>query len=257
MRGAGRAVDGRAGGRRDGRRPRGGGPGGPPDALERAAAEAEAVAILLGHTREDQAETVLLRLARGSGARSLSAMSAHNGVWRRPFLDVPRAVVHEAAAEMLAPLGLSAWSDPHNTDRAYARVRVRALLEALAADLGPGVVLGLVRSAELLRDDADALDAIADETFARIVTELAASQSAQVHGLGAACDDLAALPAAIRTRVIRLAALGAGCPPDALGVDHVRRVEALATDWHGQGAVALPGGVVAERACGRLALHPA
>jgi tRNA(Ile)-lysidine synthase len=153
--------------------------------------------------------------------------------------------VHEAAAELLAPLGASAWADPHNADRSFARVRVRTLLDGLVADLGPGVVLGLARSADLLRDDADALDRIAADTFAQVVV-------VHPNRSEAICDDLVLLSAAVRTRVIRLAALSAGCPGDALGVDHVRRIDALVTDWHGQGPVALPGGVMAGRAYGRL-----
>ena len=70
-------------------------------------------------------------------------------------------------------------------------------------------------------------------------------------------DQLAELPAAIRTRVIRRAALDCGAPAEALGYDHVRRLEDLVVRWHGQGEIRLPGGVTAERACGRLCLHPA
>lgn len=219
-------------------------------ALEEAAERWAAGAVLLGHTREDQAETVLLRLARGSGARSLSAMSARSGLWRRPFLALPRADVHAVAAEVLAPASLAPWDDPHNEDRGFARVRVRGLLAGLVADLGPGVVLGLARSADQLRDDADALDALADEAFRRIMTP-------EMAGWSGDCDQLAGLPAAVRTRVIRRAALGCGAPADALGYDHVRRIDDLVVGWHGQGEIRLPGGVVAERACGRLGLHPA
>jgi tRNA(Ile)-lysidine synthase len=211
-------------------------------ALEHAASSVSARAVLLGHTLEDQAETVLLRLARGSGARSLSAMAPVSGLWRRPFLALPRATVRVAATDALAPLGRSAWSDPHNEDREFARVRVRALLDALSADLGPGVVLGLARSAELLRADADALDAEAERALVGLADD------------GMDCEVLAALPAAVRTRVIRLMALRAGCPE--LGIDLVRRVDALVVDWRGQGPIHLPGGVSAERSCGRLCLRP-
>lgn len=219
------------------------------EALRRAAADAGASAVLLGHTLDDQAETVLLRLARGSGARSLSAMAPVAGLWRRPFLALPRAEIHEVAEELLAPLGLVAWADPHNASRDFARVRVRTLLGDLGADLGPGVVGGLARSADLLRADADALDALAEEAAGRLLVR-------EGDGLEASCDDLAALPAAIRGRVIRRACLLLGSPGDGLGHAHVRRVDALVTDWHGQGEIRLPGGVVARRACGRLTLHP-
>lgn len=216
-------------------------------ALTRAAGSTASVAVLLGHTREDQAETVLQRLARGSGARSLAAMAPVTGLWRRPFLGLARADVRAAATEALAPLGREPWADPHNADRDFGRVRVRALLDGLAADLGPGVVLGLARSAELLRDDADALDALAEAAF---------EEQVRVEGdtASAPCSDLALLPRAVRTRVVRLMARHVGCPADAVGIDHVRRIDALVVDWHGQGGIRLPGGVVAERACGRLCL---
>jgi tRNA(Ile)-lysidine synthase len=216
-------------------------------ALEAAAVASGAAAVLLGHTLDDQAETVLLRLARGSGARSLSAMADRAGLWRRPFLGLSRASVHATARELLSPLGRQAWSDPHNEDPDFARVRVRSLLSGLTADLGPGVVLGLARSAELLRDDADLLDGLAAAELARVV--------ATDGEVGADCGALAAMPAALRTRVIRLMCLRCGSPADALGVDHVRRVEALVIDWKGQGEVALPGGVTATRAYGRLGLR--
>ena len=219
-------------------------------ALEEAADRAGASTVLLGHTREDQAETVLLRLARGSGARSLSAMSARSGRWRRPFLALPRADVHAVAAELLSPFGRMPWTDPHNADREFARVRVRELLSALVADLGLGVVLGLARSADQLRDDADALDALADESFRLLMTP-------ETGGWTGDCQQLGELPAAIRTRVIRRAALDCGAPADALGHDHVRRIDDLVVRWRGQGEIRLPGGVMAERVCGRLCLHPA
>jgi len=217
-------------------------------ALQAAADEEQAAAVLLGHTLEDQAETVLLRLARGSGARSLAGMPARNGLWRRPFLHLPRAVVRAAADDVLAPLGREPWLDPHNDDPTFARVRVRRLLDDLRAALGDGVVLGLARTADLLRDDADALDALANEAFDRVVTVDGRDRSAD-------CEELAALPAALRTRVIRAMVIAAGCPADDAGIDHIRTIDALITRWHGQGATRLPGAVVVERACGRLCVH--
>jgi tRNA(Ile)-lysidine synthase len=148
---------------------------------------------------------------------------------------------------MLEPLGITSWTDPHNSNPSFARVRVRSLLAGLGADLGPGVVQGLARSADLLRDDADALDAIAGQVATQVMTVDAVSATCHV-------DDLAALPTAVRTRVIRAAALAMGCPADGLALEHVRRIDALITDWRGQGDVALPGGVVARRGYGRLSL---
>ncbi|MEY3734559.1 MAG: tRNA lysidine(34) synthetase TilS, partial [Actinomycetota bacterium] len=187
-------------------------------ALEALADRLGAAAILLAHTRDDQAETVLMRLARGSGARSLAAMAPVAGRWRRPLLDVPRDVVRSSVAD------LEIWEDPHNLDPAYTRTRVRHdALPALVQALGPDSVSGLARSARLLRDDADALDAMAAEASSRLT---GADASLDV-------DELARLPRALRTRVIRLALLAAGCPASALTSAHIDRVEALASDWHG------------------------
>lgn len=217
-------------------------------ALREEAQKAQAGAVLLGHTREDQAETVLLRLARGSGARSLAAMTPTSDPWRRPFLHLPRDVVRSAATEALEPLGLQAWSDPHNDDPAFARVRVRALLPELDAAVGGGAVLGLARTADLLRDDADLLDELAREARERIA-------DVQEGVRSAACEDLAGLHPALRSRVLRAMIIDAGAPADSVGVDHVRTVDALITQWHGQGEARLPGGVRADRSCGRLRLQ--
>jgi tRNA(Ile)-lysidine synthase len=211
--------------------------------LTEAAAKAGASHILTAHTLDDQAETVLLGLARGSGARSLAGMAPRSGRYLRPLLDVPRAQTEAACAA----LGLSAWADPQNSDAAYARVRVRArLLPALETELGPGVSGALARTARQLRADADTLD------------ELAAQQAEQLAddqpGWSAAA--LAALPDAIRGRVLRQAALAAGARAGALSEFHVVQVSALVTDWHGQQGVDLPGGVRCQRRCGRLHFAP-
>jgi tRNA(Ile)-lysidine synthase len=217
------------------------GTAGGPEAAARAARYAaletvDADVVLLGHTLDDQAETVLMRLARGSGARSLAGMAARAGRYRRPFLEVRRA----DTAAACATLGLTPWADPHNDDRRFARVRVRHdVLPALEAALGPGVIEALARSADLLRDDADALD------------EWAAK--AAVDGLDV--DALLGMPSAVRTRVLRRAAVQAGAPPGQLAARHVAAMDRLVVAWHGQGPVHLPGGLVAERRCGRLHLR--
>ena len=208
-------------------------------ALDDAADRLGATAVLLGHTRDDQAETVLLGLARGSGARSLAGMAAVRGRYRRPLLDLPRAVVRAAAA------GHATWDDPHNDDPAFARSRVRRdVLPALERDLGPGVAAALARTAAQLRADADALDGWAATAHAE----------AGQGGDGLDVSVLAALPTAVRTRVLRRAALAAGCPATDLDAGHVAELDRLVSDWHGQGPLPLPGGVAASRACGRLAL---
>lgn len=208
-------------------------------ALDEAAAAAGAAAVLLGHTLDDQAETVLLRLARGSGARSLAGMAQRSGRYLRPLLAVRRAQTRAACAA----LGLEPWNDPHNDDPGYARVRVRSrLLPALEAELGPGVAEALARTAAQLRADADVLD------------ELAATAAGQVADgqPGLPVPAVGALPEAIRGRVLRAAALAAGAPASALAQRHITEMDALVTDWHGQRGVDLPGRVRCRRQCGRL-----
>ena len=205
------------------------------EALSRVAAETGAVAVLLGHTLDDQAETVLLGLARGSGPRSLAGMPPRRGVFRRPLLGLRRPVTAGACAA----LGLEPWQDPHNGDRRYARVRVRLdALPALEAAVGPGVAEALARTADQLRADAEVLENISSERT-RGDSPLSASS-------------LAGLPGAVRTRVLRSAALAAGCPAGALTAGHVARLEELITDWHGQRWIDLPGGVRASRRGGQL-----
>jgi tRNA(Ile)-lysidine synthase len=328
-------------------------------ALDAAAARLGAAAVLLGHTRDDQAETVLLGLARGSGARSLAGMPRHTGRYVRPFLDLPRATTSAAARAE----GFEPWDDPHNTDPAYTRSRVRhAALPALAEALGPGIPEALARTAKMLRDDTEALDAWSAREFARLLEdrtecgpgcetvtvrrvagEAAGGSDGSASGAvgpsgmatgdipagvaatgiatgstpagaaptgmatgdiptGAAptgiptgstptgatptgptrtgsgltgfagsapdrapthtpdCDvshsldaaELAELPTAVRRRVIRLAALRAGCPGSDLAAVHIEAVDALITGWRGQGPLHLPGPVVVARRYGKL-----
>ena len=207
--------------------------------------------VLLGHTREDQAETVLLRLAQGSGARALAGMRAVTGRWHRPLLDIARATTLAAAQQALAAAnGLSdderePWTDPHNTDAQFARVRVRTLLPQLAQALDKDIVAGLARTADQLAADADALDALSDAL-------MAAQVSADDADLSADTDWLGGLLRALRTRVIRRICIAAGCPDRDLRWDHIVAVERLVTDWSGQGAISLPAGVSATRTYGRL-----
>lgn len=207
-----------------------------------------AEAVLLGHTRDDQAETVLLRLARGSGARSLAAMASVDGLWRRPLLGLSRSVVRASADQVLAAIGERPWQDPHNADPRFARVRVRSALDHLAQALGAGIVPALARSAAMLRDDADALDDLAEQAHAAHVVREEGGSSCEV----AALSDM---PRALRTRVIRMMCLAAGSDPGALTAEQVWTVDRLVSDWHGQGPTYLPGRVKAQRRYGRLAIH--
>jgi tRNA(Ile)-lysidine synthase len=198
-------------------------------ALTAVADETGARAVLLGHTLDDQAETVLLGLARGSGPTSLQGMDAVSGRWRRPLLAVRR----EATRASCADLGLDPWDDPHNDDPAYARVRVRtSVLPVLERELGPGVAEALVRTAAQLREDSEALDHFAEEQAEEVADHAEAGISLDVRSL-------AANPAALRQRLIRLAVES----EFALTLSRAQTLEVarLVTDWHGQGAVSLPG----------------
>jgi tRNA(Ile)-lysidine synthase len=253
--------------------------------LTEAAATAGAGYVLLGHTLDDQAETVLLGLGRGSGPRSVAGMRPVDPPWLRPLLGVRR----ETTAAACRAEGLDTWADPHNTDRRYTRVRLRQEALPLLEDvLAGGVAEALARTATLLREDLDALDAEAGRVTAalggvcpaclspspsaapRPATESGLPDSAvppaaagsQAGGSGSAVPSpvgdaldvvaLAGHPAAIRGRVLRgwLAAAGVG----ALTSAHLAALDALVTGWRGQGPVGLPGGLAAFRRHGRLHL---
>ena len=230
-------------------------------ALDAVAIRTGAAAVLLGHTRDDQAETVLLGLARGSGLRSLAGMAAvsgDGGRYRRPLLSLSRSTTRAACQQA----GLPVWDDPQNADTSFARVRVRRqVMPVLESALGPGVVDALARTAALARTDGEALDGWARAALGELTSQ--DGDGPDGGGLNREGPDgggldvvkLARLPAAVRTRVLRLAALAAGTPGGALGAVHIHALDALVTEWHGQGPASLPGGVVASRRCGRLYLR--
>ncbi len=198
-------------------------------ALDAAADAAGASAILLGHTLDDQAETVLLGLARGSGAASLQGMAPASGRRIRPLLSVRRATT----AAFCAASGLTPWDDPHNVDERFARVRVRErVLPMLEAELGPGIAEALARTAEQLREDTEAFEVMIDETIEDIVEHAEA-------GIAVSVAALAANPPAIRQRVIRLVA--ASEFGVSLSRTHTLEIARLVTDWRGQGPLHVPG----------------
>lgn len=220
------------------------------EALDAAAARADAVAVLTAHTRDDQAEQVLLALTRGSGSRAIAgipaARSLPSGVTLvRPLIGDDPEIFRATTVAACAELELEAWSDPHNRDRSYARVRVReTVLPILTSELGPGIAAGLARSADLAREDADALDAWAERIARELVhTGKRASDEAQHIDLlevGAqAIATLAEVPAAVRQRVIhRLAREISG---SSLSRAHVIEIARLVTHWRGQGPINAPG----------------
>jgi tRNA(Ile)-lysidine synthase len=198
--------------------------------------------VLLAHTLDDQAETVLLGLGRGSGSRSVAGMVEHrsaDGVdWWRPLLGIRRGTTRAACAAQELPV----WDDPWNDDPAYTRVRLRTEVLPLLEDvLGGGVAPALARTAALLREDLDLLDDLARAELDRLA-----------DGAGLPAREVAVLPDALRRRVLR-SWLRAGGVPDLQGV-HLAAVDALLTDWRGQGRVDLPGGAGVVRASGTLTL---
>ena len=166
-------------------------------------------------------------------------MAARNGKYIRPLLSITREETLGACAEAQ----LDPWDDPHNADKTFTRVRVRHdVIPHLEKNLGPGISAALARTASLLRDDADALDQLAEAEFV------------SHQPLSLDISRLEKLPKAIRTRVLRMAIYAAGAPSGSISADHIAPIEALITDWSGQGPSDLPGGVRVSRISGRLSL---
>jgi tRNA(Ile)-lysidine synthase len=214
--------------------------------------DTDATAVLLGHTLDDQAETVLLGLARGSGAGSLQGMASvvraeihHSGLpddpepraggsqkphlLVRPLMGIRRATTEAFCSDS----GLEPWNDPHNLDATFTRVRVRTrVLPVLEDELGPGIAVALARTADQLREDESALDQFAEELIEDLAEHAEAGISLTVSGL-------LANPAALRQRIIRLAVSA----EFGIAISRAQTLEVarLVTDWHGQGAVHLPG----------------
>ena len=223
-----------------------------------------AALVLLGHTRDDQAETVLLGLARGSGGRSIAGMRRAFDHYARPLLDVAR---DDTVAACLAE-GIEPWDDPHNHDPGFARVRVRRrVLPVLEAELGPGVAAALARTADQLRADTEALDAIARTSYVELV---GAGRVGERHTGGSPAQPermtstdgglpiaaLAGLPTAIATRVLRLAALDAGALDAELFHVHVTALLDLVRAAGSGGQVQMPGHVTAYRDRSHLRFRP-
>jgi len=200
--------------------------------------------VLLAHTLDDQAETVLLGLGRGSGSRSIAGMRPCDPLWYRPLLGIRRALTRAACAE----LGLTPWQDPHNADRRFTRTRLRTeVLPLLEEVLGGGVAEALARTATALREDTDTLDELARQALAEVGT-----------GGGLDTARLAALPEAVRRRVIRGWLLAGGA--SGLTDKQIRGVDTLVTAWRGQGGVAVGSllrsqRLIAGRRDGMLTLH--
>jgi tRNA(Ile)-lysidine synthase len=210
------------------------------EAFENVLHETNAKVILLAHTQDDQAETVLMRLTRGSGAKSLSGMSAISGKYLRPFLHLRKKIVHDS----LDVIGMKAWQDPANFDNQYLRVKVRQeLMPKLIEVLGEGAISSLDKTSQLLRLDNQALDDLAQKF-------VDAQDDVKKNGLKV--KELENLPEAIRTRVLKICAVASGVHPGPFSFEHIEAIDALVKNWHGQGNVDLPGFIQATRVDGSL-----
>ena len=209
-------------------------------AFTEALRETGAQGVVLAHTLDDQAETVLMGLARGSGPSGLKGMATQDGTVHRPFLGLERATVRQA----LTDSGHSWWEDPHNADERFTRVRVRnTVLPLLEKELGPGVSGALARTAELFREDSEALDDEASRGFGKnAVADYEGSWSLEVKMLEQ-------VSSAVPTRVLRMLVLrvGGGAPTYA----HTAQMRRLLQAWKGQSAIDVPGASV-ERKDGRI-----
>jgi tRNA(Ile)-lysidine synthetase-like protein len=252
-------------------------------ALDEVAQELDAKAVLLGHTLDDQAEQVILGLARGSGARSLAGIPPTRGIYLRPLLGITRAQTEAACTE----LSLHPWDDPTNADidaGAPLRNQIRGHIMPLLKDLlGPTITANLARSADLLRDDADYLESQAYGLLSRAVT---ASQSSEPQGRsGRFCEEtrgaqrsaatnVSAVSAqnlprkaaqvvldvtvlkeahqAVRRRALRMTAIAVGAPSGSMTSRHVAAIDALVTTYIGQERTFLPSGATVHREHGTI-----
>jgi tRNA(Ile)-lysidine synthase len=197
-------------------------------ALDEAAAALDAKAIMLGHTLDDQAETVMLGLARGSGPRALNGMASHSGRYLRPLLGIKRTTTHAFCEDS----GLEPWIDPQNSEDRFTRVRVRqAVLPMLEIELGPGIAESLARTAELIREDSDYLDDLALAAYQSVVVAGSTSVTLDV-------TELEHLAKPVRNRVILRSLEVFG---ETYSRVHVLAVVDLVENWHGQKELTLPG----------------
>ncbi|RMG47878.1 MAG: tRNA lysidine(34) synthetase TilS [Acidobacteria bacterium] len=206
--------------------------------LRSVAQRERAAAVALAHTLDDQAETVLMRLTRGCGARGAAAMARRRGDLWRPLLGVRR----EALREFARRAGLEWREDPTNRDPAATRNRVRMeVLPAIERALGPGAIRALARSAELAREEEEALDRWARDCLQEVVLE---------RGPGAIVLDrrrLGSLPEAVARRVLLEAAASVGGARARLTAAHARALLALARAESSGSRADLPNGLRARR----------
>ena len=215
-------------------------------AIEKARIEQGAELVLLAHNLEDQAETVLLGLARGSGLSSISGMDEFDPARNlgRPFLNLQRDALRKSCSDQ----GIGYWDDPHNQDEKFLRVKVRNLLSDLEETLGPGFAKSLSKTASIAAD--------ADE----VITALAAELTAEAKAQGSAKEvsyliaQFAAADRAVRTKALFLISQRAGARN--ISAAQIEQLDELITNWHGQKPANLSG-ITVERVKDLLVFRPA
>jgi tRNA(Ile)-lysidine synthase len=202
--------------------------------------------IAVGHTADDQAETVLLHLLRGSGLRGLGGMLPVRGPIIRPLIRVPR----HAILNYLRARRLPFREDPSNAERRYRRNRMRLdLLPALRQHYNPRLVQALCTTAQLLTDDEVALQAMAHQHF------LAACLAASPTSLQLHIDALTSLPLALQRRVLRQALSELMGGLQGVTSAHIAAILALLRPGAGNKRLRLPQGVAVERRYTVLLMH--
>ena len=209
------------------------------------AATSGATRIATGHTLDDQAETVLLRFARGAGPGALAGMAAHGpGPFVRPLLGIERSHLRVWLGRRRIPFR----DDPSNADDRFDRNRVRRLVVPVLADaLNPSAARHLVEAAERLRDDADLLDAMAREAVDR-----GAARRAGAWRIAA--SSITDVPLPIARRMARLLLQRAGVDPRRIGSRHILALVDLAHGAHGR-ALNLPDRRLATRTRDRIRIR--
>ncbi|MFT4186925.1 MAG: tRNA lysidine(34) synthetase TilS [Micrococcaceae bacterium] len=190
-------------------------------AFEEVASEWRADIALTAHHRDDQAETVLLGLLRGSGTKSLAGIPPKRDIYGRPFLDLSKTELYAACKAENVPY----WEDLSNADSITARNTIRnELLPEWEQTIGSDLKAPLARTAKICREDAEAIGVFVDIAWDKA-------------GLNA--KKLAKYPASVRKGVLSRAALKAGTRY--LSYTHLETLDSLIVRWHGQDAVPLPG----------------
>lgn len=210
-------------------------------ALERIRKNSRADWILLGHNLDDQAETVLLGLARGSGLKSISGMPLLDDERKlvRPLLDIPRKTLRQACLDS----GIEFWDDPHNSDSKFARVRVRKLADELEQTLGPGFAQALAKTAKTAAEADELIDELAEKLLKKALSKTGARQ------LSYSIEPLGKAKAAVRRKALHLICQQAGAKN--ISRAQVLAIDELITNWHGQKKSSLSG-ITVERVNNQL-----